>query len=173
MEKREVISRVRNERGRWNEFVAQVDDDRMLLPATGGGWSGKDIVAHVIWYEREMVAMLKSRALVGSDLWALPVHERNAGVHEEIKDLTLDQVRAWNAQTFPELIEQLERLPEKAYLGAAYFEHMPREWAPWKVIAGNTFEHYPAHSPALRGLIAAKEGEHTPCIESGNKSWTE
>ena len=43
-------------------------------------------------------------------------------MHEEIKDLTLDQVRAWDAQTFPELIEQLERLPEKAYLDAAYFE---------------------------------------------------
>ena len=78
-------------------------------------------------------------------------------MHEEIKDLTLDQVQAWDAQTFPELIEQLERLPEKAYVDAAYFE------------AGNTFEHYPAHTPALRGLIAAKEGEHTPCIESGNK----
>jgi hypothetical protein len=93
-----VISRVRNERARWNELVAQVDDDRMLQPATGGGWS----VAHVIWYEREMVGMLRSRALVG-----------------------------------------------------------------------NTFEHYPAHSPALRGLIAAKEGEHTPCIESGKKNSTE
>ena len=94
-------------------------------------------------------------------------------MHEKIRDLTLDQVRAWDAQTFPELIEQLERLPEKAYLDAAYFEHMPRGWAPCEVIAGYTFEHYPAHSPALRGLIAAKEGEHTPCIESGNKSWTE
>ena len=95
------------------------------------------------------------------------------GVHEEIKDLTLDQVRAWDAQTFPELIEQLERLPEEAYADAAYFEHMPGEWAPWKVIAGNTFEHYPAHSPALRGLIAAKEGEHTSCIESAKRNSTE
>ena len=51
-------------------------------------------------------------------------------MHEEIKDLTLDQVRAWDAQTFPELIEQLERLPEEAYADAAHFEHMPRGWAP-------------------------------------------
>jgi len=160
MDKLEAIMRVKAERARWDVLVAQVDDNRMLQPGPGGGWSGKEIVAHVTWYEREMVTMLKSRALVGSDLWALPVHERNAGVHEEIRDLTLDQVRAWNEEIFPELIEQLEHLPEKAYLDAAYFEHMPREWAPWQVIAGNTFEHYPQHAPALRRLI----GGNTPHV---------
>ncbi|MDE0217922.1 MAG: hypothetical protein OXJ90_01530 [Spirochaetaceae bacterium] len=52
----------------------------MLQPRAGGCWSGKDIVAHVIWYEREMVGVLKSRVLAGSDLWALPVDERNSAV---------------------------------------------------------------------------------------------
>ena len=153
MKKREVISRIKAERARWNELVAQVDDDRMLKPGAGGGWSGKDIVAHVIWYEREMVGMLKSRVLAGSNLWELPVHERNAAVHDEIKSLTLQEVRAWADRIFPELIEQLELLPEEAYVDAAYFEHMPREWAPWKVIAGNTFKHYPEHSNAIRARM--------------------
>ena len=152
MTKVEVMERIKAERARWNELVARVDDDRMLQPVSEGGRSGKDVVAHVIWYEREMVEMLKSRALVGSELWALPVHERNAGLHKEIKDLTLDQVRAWNEKIFPELIDQLERLPKQAYLSAAYFDRMPSEWAPWQVIAGNTFEHYPQHGPAIRRL---------------------
>ena len=153
MNKREVISRIKAERSRWNALVAQVDDDRMLQPGAGGGWSGKDILAHVIWYEREMVGMLKSRVLAGSKLWAHPVHERNAAVHEEIKDLSLQEVRAWADRTFPALIEQLELLPEEAYADATYFERMPREWVPWKVIAANTIEHYPDHLPAIRALI--------------------
>ena len=152
MNKHEVISRIKAERARWNALVAQVDDDRMLQPRAGGGWSGKDIVAHVIWYEREMVGMLKSRVLAGSNLWAHPVHERNAAVHEEIKDLSLQEVRAWDDRTFPALIEQLERLPEEAYVDASYFERMPGEWVPWQVIAGNTFEHYPEHLPAIRAI---------------------
>ncbi|MDE0217732.1 MAG: maleylpyruvate isomerase N-terminal domain-containing protein [Spirochaetaceae bacterium] len=113
MNKREVISSIKTERARWNALVAQVDDDRMLQPEVDGGWSGKDIVAHVIWYEREMVGMLKSRVLPGSNLWALPVHERNAAVHEEINDLTLQEVRAWDDRTFAALIDQLELLPEE------------------------------------------------------------
>ena len=153
MNKREVISRIKAERARWNALVAHVDDDRMLKPGVGGGWSGKDIVAHVIWYEQEMVGMLKSRVLAGSDLWALPVHERNSTVHEEIKDLTLQEVRAWDDRTFPALIQQLELLPEEGYVDATYFERMPGEWDPWKVIAGNTFKHYPEHLPAIQALI--------------------
>ena len=152
MNKREVISRIKAERARWYALVAQVDDDRMLQPGAGGGWSGKDIVAHVIWYEQEMVGMLKSRVLAGSNLWARPVHERNAAVREEIKDLSLQEVRAWADRTFPALIEQLELLPEEGYADATYFEHMPGEWVPWMVIAGNTFKHYPEHLPAIWAL---------------------
>ena len=111
MNKEEVISRVRTERSRCNDIMAQIDDDLMLKPGVEGDWSAKDILAHVMWYEREMVGMLSSHALVGSDLWALPLDERNAGVHEETKNMTLDEVRAESARVFPELLEQLELLP--------------------------------------------------------------
>ena len=97
--------------------------------------------------------MLESRMLGGSDAWALPIHERNAAVHQEIKDFTPQEVRGCADRTYLELIEQLELLPEEAYADARYFQHMPGEWAPWKVIAGNTFKHYPKHLPAIRALI--------------------
>ena len=153
MNKLEVISRIKAERSRWSELVAQVDDDRTLKTAPSGGWTGKDIVAHVTWYEREMVGMLRSRMLGGSSVWALPIHERNEAAHEEIKDLTPHEVRTWSERTYLELIEQLELLPEEAYADAEYFQRMPGEWAPWKVIAGNTFKHYPKHLPAIQALI--------------------
>ena len=35
--KLEVISRIKAERARWNELVAQLDDDRMLKTAPAGG----------------------------------------------------------------------------------------------------------------------------------------
>ena len=156
MNKEEVISRVRTERSRWNDIMAQIDDDLMLKPGVEGDWSAKDILAHVMWYEREMVGMLKSRALVGSDLWALPLDERNAGVHEETKNMTLDEVRAESARVFPELLEQLEALPQVAYGDASCFPGMPAEWEPWFVIADNTFRHYPDHTESIRQLLASQ-----------------
>ncbi|MDE2860672.1 MAG: DinB family protein [Chloroflexota bacterium] len=153
MNKEEVITRVRTERSRWNDIIAQINDDLMLKPGVEGDWSARDILAHVIWYEREIVGLLRARAFVGSDLWALPLDERNAGVHEETRSMTLEEVRAESERVFPDLLEQLEALPEDAYGDPSSFPGMPAEWEPWYIIAGNTFNHYPDHIESLRQLL--------------------
>ena len=153
MNKEEVITRVKTERSRWSDIIARMDDDMMLKPGVERHWSVKDILAHVVWYEREIVGVLRARAFVGSDLWALPLDERNAGVYEETRNMTLEEVRAESARVFPQLLEQLEALPEDAYGNAACFPGMPAEWEPWFIIAGNTFNHYPDHTQSLKQLL--------------------
>ena len=153
MNKEEVITSVKTERSRWSDIMAQMDDDMMLKPGVEGHWCVKDVLAHVVWYEREIVGVLRARAFVGSDLWALPLDERNAGVYEEIKDMTLEEVRAESARVFPELLEQLEALPEDAYGDSTCFPGMPAEWKPWFIIAGNTFNHYRDHTQSLKQLL--------------------
>ena len=73
MNKAEFIDRVKTGRSEWIELLLMVDADLMLEPGQEGEWSAKDILAHVMWYEREMLGMLKARALIGSDLWELPL----------------------------------------------------------------------------------------------------
>ena len=153
MDKEEVITRVKTERIRWSDIMAQMDDDMMLKPGVEGHWSVKDILAHVVWYERETVGLLGARALVGSDLWELPLDERNAAVYEETKSMTLEEVRAESTRVFPQLLEQLEALPEDAYGDASCFSGMPADWEPWFIIAGNTFNHYPDHTQSLKQLL--------------------
>ena len=153
MNKEEVITRVKTERIRWSDIVAQVDDGMMLEPGVEGHWSVKDILAHVVWYEREMVGMLRARALVGSALWALPLDDRNAGVYEETKNMTLEEVRAESERVLPQLLEQLEALPEDAYGDASCFPGMPAEWEPWFIIAGSTFNHYLDHTESIKKML--------------------
>ena len=158
MDKREFIDRVKFERERWDELMAQVSDDLMLRPGIEGDWSAKDILAHVMWYEREVIGVLKARALVGSDWWALPLEDRNTAVHGEIKDISLEEVRTEAARVFPALVEQLELLPEEALNDSSHFEHMPSEWAPSDVIGSNTFRHYPEHTESIQRLIGLDSG---------------
>ena len=153
MNKEEVITRVKTERSRWSDIIAQIDDDMMLKTGVEGHWSAKDILAHVVWYEREIVGVLNARSFVGSDLWALPLDERNAGVYEETRNMTLEEVRAESARVFPQLLELLEALPEDAYCDASCFPGMPAEWEPWFIIAGNTFNHYLDHTQSLKQLL--------------------
>ena len=153
MDKREFIDRVKSERELWDELLSRVSDDLIQEPGVEGDWSVKDILTHVMWYEREMIGVLKARALVGSDFWALPLDDRNDAVHGEVSGMSLDEVRSEAARVFPALVEQLELLPEEALSDASHFEGMPAEWAPFDVIGSNTFRHYPDHTGSIRRLI--------------------
>ena len=48
------------------------------------GMSLKDLVAHMSWYEMEMVELLGTRVLTGSDLWGLKDDERNQAIYKMI-----------------------------------------------------------------------------------------
>ena len=82
----------------------------------------------------------------------MPLDERNAAVHDELKGMTLDEVHEEADRVFTELIKQLDLLPEEAYGDSGCFEHMPAEWTPWEVMAGNTFRHYAEHTESIRRL---------------------
>ena len=152
MEKSDLIRRVESARRGWDELLGQVDDELALRPGAEGELSVKDLVAHVTWYEREVVKMLRTRTMDGSDLWALGPDERNAAIHREVRGMSLADVRAESAMVFAALMEQLRLLPDEAYHDAARFTDMPPDWVPWKLIAGNTIWHYPDHTGSIRRL---------------------
>ena len=69
----------------WDELVevlAKYKETQMMLPGVTGSWSAKDILAHISWFEHEMIGVLQQRALVGSEWWNLPVDERTQKIYE-------------------------------------------------------------------------------------------
>ncbi len=78
MDKTTFIETLLAGRAEWEALLAEVGEARMLQPGVAGEWSVKDVIAHVMWGEREMVGVMQAHALVGSDLWDLPEDERNA-----------------------------------------------------------------------------------------------
>ena len=158
MEKSDLIGRIESARSSWDELLGRVDDRLALKPGTEGELSAKDLIAHVTWYEREVVRMLRSRTMDMSGLWALGPDERNAAIYEQARGMSLEDVRAESARVFDALIQQLELLPEEAYSDASRFSNMPPEWEPWKLIAGNTIWHYPDHTGSVRRLMETAGG---------------
>lgn len=92
MDKKAVVSEfvadVRRARAEWDALVDRINRAEMSTPGFCGTWSLKDVIAHLTWYEREMVGMLKARAFVGSSYWELPLDGRNALIFEESQDVT-------------------------------------------------------------------------------------
>ena len=150
----ELIDLVKNERNNWLALIEQIDQNKMYLPGVSGEWSLKDVIAHITWHENEMVGMIKSHTLQGSDLWNLITDERNAIIHEENREKSLEQVLDESNQTYQQLIELLPTLSEEDLTNPENFTGMPPDWHPWTIIADNTYEHYQNHIADVERWLA-------------------
>jgi hypothetical protein len=154
-----VISRatfldaLRSGRAEWDDLLIEVPRDLMEEPGVEGEWSIKDIVAHITWHEREMVEVLRQRALVGSNLWELPLDQRNATIFEENKHRSLDDILSQSGQTFRQLLREVEALSEEDLNDPARFKEMPPDWVPWKLLAENSYQHYPDHVASVAAWL--------------------
>ena len=59
----------------WETLIKQVPHDSLTQPGAAGDWSLKDIIAHITWFEKEMVGLISAHALVGSGA-VEPAHRR-------------------------------------------------------------------------------------------------
>jgi hypothetical protein len=118
----------------------------MTAPGRLGSWSVKDMIAHVTWHERQMCLMIQEMDLLaGSELWNLPLEERNAALYALNQNRPLREVLKEVKEVIGELLDLLEPLSEEDLHEASHFKNMPADWKPWDVIAGNTYEHYKEH----------------------------
>lgn len=156
MDKATFLATLRRERTAWDALLAEVGvlgEAQMTQPGVNGEWSAKDVVAHVAWYEREMVGLLRTHALAGANLWELSHDQRNATLFEELHDQPLANVQAEARQTFAELATLVEGLAEEDLHNASRYGGMPLDWSPWEVLADNTYTHYLQHTAAIRAWL--------------------
>ena len=150
MDKAAFLATLRREHAAWDALLAEVGEARMAQPGASGEWSVKDIIAHVTWYEREMVGVLRTHTLAGSDLWELSPDQRNAALFAQLRDRPVADVLTEARQTFAELVALVEGLAEEDLHDATRYHAMPPDWIPWELLAGNSFAHYPEHARTIR-----------------------
>ncbi|HEY7126794.1 MAG TPA: maleylpyruvate isomerase N-terminal domain-containing protein [Ktedonobacterales bacterium] len=150
MTQSELLSAMQTERAHLDAALAEVGEARMTQPGVEGDWSIKDLVAHIVWYEREMVALLQTRTLAGSDLWNLPNAERNAAIFAQGRERPLQDVLREAQHVYAQLLEQARTLSDEEINDARRFQGMPEAWVPWRILAENTWEHYRDHAASIR-----------------------
>jgi uncharacterized damage-inducible protein DinB len=157
--KSEFVERLVSARHRWDAAVDRIPPEEALKPGFCGDWSLKDVIAHITWYEREMIEMLDRRDFAGSKLWELPTDERNAVIREQTGGGTLAERLGEARQAFERLIELIDSLTDNDLNDPASFPGMPPEWKPWQVLASNTYEHYEDHLPQAEAFLGRPTGE--------------
>ena len=142
---RSFIQDVKKQRAALEDIIASCDQETLTRAGVAGEWSIKDILAHITWFDREMVGILQAKAFVSSDLWSLPPDDRNAAIHEGIKTYAWEKVQKEAAEVYKDLLEGLADLRDDDLHDPAAFPGMPPDWTPWEVMAENTYEHYQEH----------------------------
>ncbi len=168
MNKRELLDKMSLERSRWEEVLAEVDPGRYEEPSMHGGWSVKDTVGHVAYYERWLFQWLedavRGKVTVATHRDLLSVDERNALVYAENKDRSLQEILVEAAQVHDRLVQLVKAMPEADLIDPHRLErYVIPFWGNsqpvWQCIAGDSYEHYAHHTANIRAWLRTKLAE--------------
>ncbi len=166
MTKTELIETMRRERARWEELLAQVGPDSMTGPVLDNGWSVKDTIGHVTFYEHWLLdwleAAVRGKVTAASHRDVFDVDQRNALIFEDNKDRPLEEVEQESRDVFERLLEVVQTLPERDLLERERFSRYIAQFWPenpplWECIAGNSYEHYREHSPSIEAWLQKRQ----------------
>ena len=159
MEKATLLKTLTETRAAWEALLAQIDEEQMQKPGAAGKWSVKDVIAHVAWCESEIVPVLRTHVLAGSDFWNLSEDEGNEITYQHNKDRPLHDIVNEERQAYTALLEVVQQLRDEDLNDPHCFKNMPQEWRPWQLIAGDSFKHYEDHMPSLRDWLTKTKEE--------------
>jgi hypothetical protein len=145
MNKQQLLSKLERAWQSFTDSYAGLSDQKMLEPGVTEGWSVKDILAHVTWWEEEALKHLPhilqgirpprySVVYGGIDAF-------NAQMTELKRELPLAEVRRQHADTHARLIEYLQGVSEEQFTSETRFRRR---------LKADTYSHYPIHTLAIR-----------------------
>jgi uncharacterized protein (TIGR03083 family) len=155
---RELIATIRRDRDRFDAALARVPAGRLEEPSLPGGWSVKDVLAHIAWADRENAGVARARALIGSALWKLSDDERNEIVVRESRSRPLDVILADYRRSFVEYITAMAAMSDDELNDADRVDGLGERilgWRPWRVLYDP--DHYRDHRQAIEAVFGRGE----------------
>ena len=156
MDKATFLETLYTARTEWEALLSEVGEARMLEPGAVGVWSVKDVIAHVMWGEREMTGVCEAHALIGSELWQMTDDERNPIMVSWYRDHSVQDVLTEERAVYARLLAALQTLTDEDFDDPQRFREMPPDWLPWQLMAGCSFGHYRDHMPGIRSWLDAQ-----------------
>ena len=152
-DKASLLKRIRKDRAAIDSVLAQVGAVDMDSPVTDGGWTVRDVMAHITWWEHYALERLQeaqqgqSPQLLGH-LSEADVEQINAEAHAEGRAKSLATVETEYPNVHQQLMAAIEDIPEDR--SASWWTLWPDEDSVWALVSYNTWGHYGEHLPDLK-----------------------
>ena len=159
MECGELLEHVRAGRKEWDELIASVPKDQVEVPVWADGWSVKDIVSHVGFYENWAAEFIRTERWADDDpmLHHADMDTRNDAYYERNKDRSLEDVLAEEERIHQGMLTAINGLGEDD------FRSRERDGTPSagdarpisEIVLGNTSQHWSQHAVDIRNWLEA------------------
>lgn len=150
----ELLRQILEAKIEWEATSSLLNQEEQNKTRVAGEWTVKDIYAHLLWHEREMLNWLRAGRFEGSPLWNQPLDARNRAIWEESRDLPADDVRQASRDVHEALVKTIETLSDAQLNEASQWPGMPADWTPWQILADNTYLHYQDHAQDLKQFLS-------------------
>ncbi len=159
MDKDALLQDMVQGRIRWGEMLESVPDGRMTEPVFEGGWSMKDVIAHIGEWEGVAATRLEfglGQGATGPDFEDMEIDERNQRYFERNRERPLEVVVEQELANWQRLLAVAESLSEEQLNDDAFVTSRPGH-TPADMIAGNAHEHFDEHAEQIHDWLAAEE----------------
>ena len=157
--KAELLERTREEYDKLEQALARLSDDQ-LIAAPIGGWSIKDLLAHIAAWQQILLRFhigkqpfAEAAPGIGVDYASNDVDTINDALYKRDCDLPLAQVLDTFRRSHQDMIATIESMSEDEF----FAEYTPPgrdqggKLVDW--IAGDAYEHYQEHRETIEALI--------------------
>ncbi|MBA3871366.1 MAG: maleylpyruvate isomerase N-terminal domain-containing protein [Anaerolineae bacterium] len=153
LSRQEILRRLTLEHQRLVDTFARLTPEQWIAPNVVGTWTAKDVIAHLVFWNRFPVQELRAAAKGTSVIYPEGTgDEINARAVASFQGWTAETVRSAFEQSYAELLDCVKTLPDSAFEADSLFEQALGDTVEG-ALANNTYEHWPVHEAQIRTWI--------------------
>jgi hypothetical protein len=158
--KKQLLAEMQSEQAAWLALLDEIGEENMTQPEAAGGWSIKDIVAHITGWRRRTV--LRFRAALDPTVDMTPywpaeldeddeVDQINAWIYKANRDRPLADVLNDSREVFQQLVAEVSALSDEQLNDPQRFPWLEGERLTGAFIFGHFHEE---HEPDMRAWLS-------------------
>lgn len=156
LSKTQLLAELHDEQASWQALLDEIREANMTQPEVAGGWSIKDIIAHLTGWRRRTVERFQAalkREPVAPPPWPSELQdddEINTWIYEANRDRPLADVLRDSREVFQQLVDAIDAFPENELQDSQRFE-----WLGGEPLSGAlVFSHFhEEHEPDMRAWL--------------------
>jgi hypothetical protein len=154
--KTQLLAELNNENAYWLALLDDIGEANMTQPEVAGGWSIKDIVAHLTGWRRRTVRRVQAALNHEPDFtppWPPELQEDdeiNAWIYESNRDRPLADVLSDSREVFQQLVDVIDAFPDDEHQDSQRIK-----WLEGEPLSGKLFfsHFHEEHEPDMRAWL--------------------